>query len=86
LANEAEEASKRGELSVVYKITRQLCGKSRNNDAPVLSKEGKLLTTDKEKLDRWAEHFKTILNRTETNNDIPDIQPFGDALEIDTEA
>ena len=86
LANEAEEASKRGELSVVYKITRQLCGKSRNNDAPVLSKEGKLLTTDKEKLDRWAEHFKTILNRAETNNDIPDIQPFGDALEIDTEA
>ncbi|CAC5361971.1 unnamed protein product [Mytilus coruscus] len=40
LANEAEEASKRGELSVVYKISRQLCGKSRNNDSPVLSKEG----------------------------------------------
>ncbi|CAC5406583.1 unnamed protein product [Mytilus coruscus] len=86
LANEAEEASKRGELSVVYKITRQLCGKSRNNDAPVLSKEGKILTTDKEKLGRWAEHFKNILNSAETNDDIPDIQPSGDALEIDTEA
>ncbi|XP_071177468.1 uncharacterized protein [Mytilus edulis] len=85
LANAAEEAPKRGELSVVYKITRQLCGKSRNNDAPVLFKEGKLLTTNKEIFDRWTEHFKTILNRAETNNDIPDIQTFGDTLEIDTE-
>ncbi|CAG2206050.1 unnamed protein product [Mytilus edulis] len=39
LANEAEEASKRGELSVVYKITRQLCGKSRNNDAPYFASD-----------------------------------------------
>ncbi|VDI72780.1 Hypothetical predicted protein [Mytilus galloprovincialis] len=40
LANEAEEACKHGELSTVYKITKQLCGKSNNNDTPVLSKNG----------------------------------------------
>ncbi|VDH89838.1 AP-5 complex subunit zeta-1 [Mytilus galloprovincialis] len=42
LANEAEEACKHGELSTVYKITKQLCGKSNNNDTPVLSKNGEI--------------------------------------------
>ena len=52
LAKEAEEACKQGELSTVYKTTKQLCGKSTNCDIPVLSKEGEVLTSDTQKLDR----------------------------------
>ncbi|CAG2245522.1 unnamed protein product [Mytilus edulis] len=63
LANEAEEACKHGELSTVYKITKQLCGKSNNNDTPVLSKNGEVLTSESQKLERWAEHFREVLNR-----------------------
>ena len=85
LAQEAEEASKRGELSVVYKISRQLCGKNKNNDMPVVNKDGLLLTTEKDQLERWAEHFNNILNCTEGNNVTPDIQPFGEPLDISEE-
>ncbi|XP_063434910.1 uncharacterized protein LOC134715874 [Mytilus trossulus] len=63
LANEAEEACKHGELSTVYKITKQLCGKSNNNDTPVLSKNGEVITSEAQKLERWAEHFREVLNR-----------------------
>ncbi|CAG2211647.1 unnamed protein product [Mytilus edulis] len=63
LANEAEEACKHGELSTVYKITKQLCGKSNNNDTPVFSKNREVLTSEAQKLERWAEHFREVLNR-----------------------
>ena len=76
LAQETEEASKRGERSVVYKISRQLCRKTNNNDTPALSKDEELLTTGKDQLDRWAEHFSSILNCTATDRNAPDIQPL----------
>ena len=75
----------RGEHSVVYKISRNLCGKNKNSDIPVLSKDGLLLTTDQQQLERWAEHFSNILNCTEDNHETPNIQPFGEPLDIDEE-
>lgn len=50
LTGEAEHAAPRGELSVVYEITKQLSGKNTTQSAPVrdrvAKKDGKHLTTE----------------------------------------
>ncbi|VDI56063.1 Hypothetical predicted protein [Mytilus galloprovincialis] len=64
LAKQAEEAAEKGEQGKIYKITREICGKFRNNnDVHIIDKNGRLLTTEDEQKARWAEHFKEILNR-----------------------
>ena len=64
-ANEAQEASNRGDLNTVYKITKQLCNKFRNNNVPVKDKNGIPLTSERQQAERWKEHFKEVLNRPE---------------------
>ena len=63
-AEEAEKAVARGDLNTVYKITKELCGQSKQ-PPPVKDKKGKIITTEKEQAARWVEHFKDILNRPE---------------------
>ena len=36
-----------------------------SSSGPVKAKDGNLLTKEDEKLERWAEHFKEILDRPE---------------------
>ena len=47
LASEAECAAARGEISAVYKITKQLCGKNTSQSAPVKDKDGNNLITER---------------------------------------
>ena len=64
LASKAEEAAAQGEQGRVYKITRQICGKFKgSSNGPIKDRQGKLLTTEKEQEERWAEHFQEVLNR-----------------------
>ena len=75
LADEAEEAAARGEQGKVYKITKQVCGKFKGSTGgPVKDRQGKLLTTEKEQEERWAEHFQEVLNRPSPDEtaDIPE--------------
>ena len=57
----------KGDLNTVYKITKELCGKS-TQIPPVKNTNGKVITTEREQADRWLKHFKEDLNRPEPNS------------------
>ncbi|XP_063411614.1 uncharacterized protein LOC134694531 [Mytilus trossulus] len=82
LAKEAETAASKGELSTVYKITKELRGKHMSSSVPCKSKDGKTLASERQQLQRWTEHFKETLN-AEHQADVPVIGQFGMELDID---
>ncbi len=84
LVEEAQEASERGDLRRMYKITKQLSGKNHNISQVVKDKDGKPLTSEKEVLKRWKIHFEEVLNRPEPETTASP-EP-GRELEINTEA
>ena len=53
-------------------VTEKLMGKFQQTDKPVKDKNGNPLTTTKEQLKRWVEHFRELLNRP-TPDSPPDI-------------
>ena len=65
LAEKAQEASERGDLRKMYKITKQLSGKSQPQSAAVKDKNGLILTAERDVIDRWRRHFEEVLNRPE---------------------
>ena len=53
-----------------YSALKAVYGPISSGSAPLLSADGTTLISDKEKLlDRWAEHFDTVLNRPSTINE-----------------
>ena len=62
LAVEAEDAAFRGDTRTVYKITGELTGKGLATEHPVKDASGHLLHGDQEQLDRWRDHFISVLN------------------------
>ena len=72
LARQAETAAGTGNLGDLYLVTKKLTGKSQQTDKPVMDKNGNPLTTTKEKLKRWAEHFRELLTYP-TPDSPPDI-------------
>jgi len=68
LAKEAEEANAKNDLRKLYKVIKLLGGEKRgSSSAPVKNKDGKLLTTEREQMARWVEHFNGVLNMPEPN-------------------
>ena len=63
LAKEAEKASKSGNLSMMYKITKLLSGNKYKTSVPLLDKSGKRISSEREEAARWVEHFQEVLNR-----------------------
>jgi len=84
LAEEAEEAAARGNLSEVYNITRKLSRKFQPADRPIRDLTGNLLTSQDEQRDRWREHFEGLLNRPPPENP-PHIEPAIEDIEVNTE-
>jgi len=83
LADEAEEASQKGNMKELYDTTKKLTGKYNKADRPIKDKEGNTLTTTEDQTKRWAEHFHELLNRPAPTNP-PNIQP-ADPLTINCE-
>ncbi|KAI8514967.1 hypothetical protein Bbelb_075580 [Branchiostoma belcheri] len=83
IAAEAEVAASKQDMKTLYKITKTLSGKRRQVNKPVQDKEGKLLATKEEQLERWKEHFTEILNRTPPLEP-PVVQPPEEMLDIRT--
>ena len=67
-----ETASESGEMSIVYRLTKQLCRHIQTSVIIVNDKGGNPLTTEEPQAKRWAEHFLEVLNREsvtmESNN------------------
>ncbi|XP_071147395.1 uncharacterized protein [Mytilus edulis] len=82
-AEEAEKAVARGDLRTVYKITKELCGQSKQ-PPPVKDKHGKIITSEREQVARWVEHFKAVLNRPEPINEFQGA-PSLEELDISTD-
>ena len=72
LARQAETAAGQGNLRDLYLVTKKLTGKFQQTDKPAMDKNGNPLTTTKEQLKQWAEHFRELLNRP-TPDSPPDI-------------
>lgn len=81
MASEAESAALRGDMSTVYKTTKQLCGQGIRKSTGVKDKSGRRLTTEREEAARWMEHFQEVLNRPEPENPA-DTPPDEEDLEI----
>ncbi|KAL9969739.1 hypothetical protein ACROYT_G021994 [Oculina patagonica] len=62
---EAEAAAQAAsqEQGTAYRITKQICKGQRRGKAPICSKQGASLATEKEQEERWAEHFQEVLNK-----------------------
>lgn len=65
IAREAENAYKKGNMRGVYECTKRLCNSNQRRAEVIKDKDGKLLTTENEVLQRWKQHFSEILNRPE---------------------
>ena len=84
LADEAEEAAGRNNLKTLYKINKQLNNGFKNCDVPVKNKNGMVIEKEAEKLQRWKEHFESVLNRPDPPH-LADIQPADTDLDICTD-
>ena len=63
IAMKEETATKRGEMSTVYRLTKQLCRHTKASVSIVKDKEGNPLITEEIQVKRWVEHFSEVLNR-----------------------
>ena len=52
-----------GEMSTVYRLTKQLCRHINVSVSIVKDKEGNPLTTEETHAKRWVEHFSEVLSR-----------------------
>ena len=84
LADEAEEAAGKNDLKTLYKINKQLNNGFKNCDVPVKNKNGMVIEKEAEKLQRWKEHFESVLNRPDPPH-LADIQPADTDLDICTD-
>ena len=79
LAKSAEEAALVGDLGEVYKITKELVNANTKADPPGLDLNGNILSTDEEKLNRWREHFESLLNHV-VSSDVPAFDPTTETI------
>ena len=62
LEHEAEQTASHGEMSNVYKITTQLCGKSTHQSPRIKDTNVNPLSTEHEQAKRWVQCFQDVLN------------------------
>jgi hypothetical protein len=68
-ADEIQSYADRHNMKQFYDALREVYGPTSSGSSPLLSADGNMLITDKEKiLQRWAEHFNGVLNRPSSIN------------------
>jgi len=83
IAREAEDAAKNNDLRTLYMTTRKLSGIRCNQNRPIRSEDGTLLTKMEDQLQRWKRHFESVLNRPAPSQ-LPDPLPADVPLNIGT--
>ena len=63
IATKVQTSAEKGEISTVYRLTKQLCSHTQASVSIVKYKEGSPLTTEETQANRWVEHFSKVLNR-----------------------
>ena len=72
MAETAENAARNNQMSVLYKITKQLSRAKKSSSCPIKTKDGQLITEEAEVLERWKEHFQEVLNVPEVQVEMPE--------------
>ena len=68
-ADEIQGFADRNDMKKFYDGLKEVCGSTTSGTSPLLSADGSTLIKDKEKiLERWAEHFDSVLNHPSTIN------------------
>ena len=79
-----QDHSDKGDLKEVFGESKQLCRKRSPHISKLVSTTGEPLKTKEERLERWTEHFKHLLNPTTTSgNFVLSIVEASESLEID---
>ena len=70
-------------MKSLYQLTKKLKGDTGpNQNLPLKDTYGKIITLEKEKIEKWKEHFQQVLNRADLPR-LADIPGVADDLEID---
>ena len=91
-AAEIQSYADRNDMKNFYSALKAIYGPTSSGSSPLLSADGKVLITDKEKvLERWAEHFNGVLNRPSTINKeaiarLPQVPTKHSLADVPTEA
>ena len=83
-ASKAEEAAINNDMRTLYKTTKSMKKSYGNNHIAVKAKDGKTIKDERERTDRWKEHFEAIRNRS-IPQEIPEICESEKDLDISTE-
>lgn len=84
IADRAEVAAATGNLKELYELTNILANKKRPGYFSIKDQTGKLLTDDKEQVERWYEYYRELLENSQPC-ETPDIpQPSQNILHINT--
>ena len=76
--------SDKGDLKELFRESKQLCRKWSPHISKLVSTTGEPLKTKEERLERWTEHFKHLLNpATTSGNSVLSIVEASESLEID---
>ena len=79
-----QDHSDKGDLKEVFGESKQLCRKWSPHISKLVSTTGEPLKTKEERLERWTEHFKHLLNpATTSDNSVFSIVEASKSLEID---
>ena len=68
----------------MYKISKTLAGRFTNRTTAVRDRNGQMLATQVDQRNRWAEHFREILNRPDPEEEA-DVDDTGFYIEVDHE-
>ena len=82
-ASVLDEATSRTIQREVYQKVQTLTGKKTRNTSVVKDKDGKVIDCKEKKLERWAEHFRELLNEEPLVSTLENITAEFDDLEID---
>ena len=84
LAKQAEHAANRGEQRTLFTLTKNITNESCRKSTPVKNKDGKVITSEADQIERWREHFSEVLNSEAPGDpvDVPNNELFD--IDIDT--
>ena len=68
LAKQVEHAANRGEQRTLLTLTKKIT----NESTPVKNKDGEVIKSEADQVERWREHFSEVLN-SEAHNDPVDV-------------
>ena len=62
LAKQAEHAANRGEQRTLFTLTKKITNESSKKRTPVKNKDGEVIKSEADQIERWREHFSEVLN------------------------